>query len=281
MPLFGSWVSVVIELLWWCDVILTVLCSFGVPMLMFHIHELSLESMTAVWLMPVVPTVVCAASGGVVAPFLHPSHAVAVIVVSYMLWGINTGLAFMIMALYFHRLSFRGLPNAEVIVSAFLPLGPLGQGAYGIIELAKASKLVLWKQVQVPGMEQAGNTILAISVLVAIMMWGLGLWWLVHGVTSVLIRAIAGGLRFNMGFWGFIFPLGVYTAATIALAEILPSSFLSWLAVIFIILLVLLWLGVAAGTARGAINRELFNAPCLEKGPIQDPCYSTAVASRS
>ena len=37
------------------------------------------------------------------------------------------GLSFAVMALYFHRLAVFSLPNAEVIVSAFLPLGPLGQ----------------------------------------------------------------------------------------------------------------------------------------------------------
>ena len=37
------------------------------------------------------------------------------------------GLSFVVMALYFHRLAVFSLPNAEVIVSAFLPLGPLGQ----------------------------------------------------------------------------------------------------------------------------------------------------------
>jgi tellurite resistance protein TehA-like permease len=127
---------------------------------MMHIHDhASLESMTAVWLLPIVPTVVAAASGGFVAPLLAPSTALIVIVVSwlpcmacccsltrmqmasacscsaghtpedavlqvsYMLWGIGMALSLIVMATYFHRLTVHNLPVSEAIVSAFLPLG--------------------------------------------------------------------------------------------------------------------------------------------------------------
>ena len=52
------------------------------------------------------------------------------------------GLSFFVLALYFHRLAVHSLPNAEVIVSAFLPLGPLGQGAFGIMQLAAVGRSV-------------------------------------------------------------------------------------------------------------------------------------------
>lgn len=56
--------------------------------------------------------------------------------------GIGMGLSFFVLALYFHRLTVHSLPNAEVIMSAFLPLGPLGQGAYGIMQLAAVGRSV-------------------------------------------------------------------------------------------------------------------------------------------
>ena len=68
-------------------------------------------------------------------------------------------------------------------------------------------------------------------------------------------------------FGGFIFPLGVYTAAIIAIAEAVDSSALSWLAVVFIIVLVCLWFYVAAGTVANSLNRKLFVAPCMTPGP--------------
>ena len=81
-PRFGSWVATLVFTLWWIDVALTVASSFAIPLLMFHIHELALETMTAVWLLPIVPCVGASASGGVVATILTPSWAIGVILVS-------------------------------------------------------------------------------------------------------------------------------------------------------------------------------------------------------
>lgn len=73
----------------------------------------------------------------------------------------------------------------------------------------------------------ASDVIFVGSTLVGLVLWGFGLWWLVHGIYSVTARRIQGHLSFNMGFWGFIFPLGVFTTATIALHNAIPSQFLA------------------------------------------------------
>ena len=262
VPRYGAWARVVAETLWWIDVVLSVMTSFGVPFLMFQLHNLSLEKMTGAWLLPVVPTVVAAASGGLLATVLQSEHAVTVIVVSYILWGIGMGTSFLIMALYFHRLTIHHLPDAEVVVSAFLPLGPLGQGTFGLIQLSQAGK-VSFEETGFLGQSAASQIIFVISTIVGIMLWGFGCWWLVHGIYSVLTRSFYGRLKFNMGFWGFIFPLGVFTSATIALAKALPSAFFGMLSMVFIACLVLLYIGVALGTLFGTFNRSLLVAPCL------------------
>ncbi len=268
-PRYGTWVPVLVYILWWIDVALTVLSSFAIPLLMFHIHELALETMTAVWLLPVVPCVVASASGGLVATILAPQAAIGVILVSYMLWGVGMGLALVVLTLYFHRLAVHNLPTAEVIVSAFLPLGPLGQGAYAIMQLGKVGKQV-FPAVQFAGEQIAGTDVFVMSVVIGCVMEGFGFWWLVHGISCVTIRFLSNGLTFNMGFWGFIFPLGVFTSATIALAEAIPSVLLSWVAVVFVVLLVLVWCAVVYGTVRNAINGMLFVAPCLNTGPTKE-----------
>lgn len=48
---------------------------------------------------------------------------------------------------------------------------------------------------------QAGEVVFVVSTLVGLMLWGIGFWWLVHGVTCVAARFFFGGLKFNMGFW--------------------------------------------------------------------------------
>lgn len=99
---------------------------------MMHMPEVQLSSMTAVWLLPIVSCVVAAASGAIVADVLaDPQHALWTIIVSYVLWGIGIPMALMVMVIYFQRLTLHKLPPKAMIVSVFLPLGPLGQGGFG------------------------------------------------------------------------------------------------------------------------------------------------------
>ena len=204
VPRYGEWAKVIAQALWRIDVVLSVMTSFGVPFFMFQLHNLSLDKMTGAWLLPVVPTVVAAASGGLLATVLPPGPAVNVAVVSYVLWGIGMGTSFMIMALYFHRLTIHHLPDAEVVVSAFLPLGPLGQGAFGLIQLSQAGK-ISYRDTGFLGQSAASETIFDISTIFGIMLWSFGLWWLVHGVYSVLARSVYGQMKYGL--------LGIYISA--------------------------------------------------------------------
>jgi len=269
VPAYGQWAVDTAWILWWIDVVLSVMSCFIVPGFMFHVHPHSLEKMTAAFLLPIVPCVVAAASGAVVATVLSPSNAQITVFISYTLWGVGMGLSFLVMAMYVHRLLIHKLPTREVIVSAFLPLGPLGQGAYGIMEMAQAGKLVAFTQTNFTTVSTSPDTIIVISTLFGLLIWGFGLWWLVHGIVAVLIRTLDGGIHFNMGFWGFIFPLGVYTAATISLSVLIPSSFFSYLSVIFVIALSILFVFVAMGTVYGVYAGTMLVAPCLSdlRGP--------------
>ena len=95
-------------------------------------NETHLSSMTAVWLLPIVSCIVAASSGALVAEVLpDPQYALWTVLASYVLWGIGVPLALMVMGIYLQRLTLHKLPPKAVIVSVFLPLGPLGQGGYG------------------------------------------------------------------------------------------------------------------------------------------------------
>ena len=272
VPKFGQWAVDVSWALWWVDVLLTLLSVSVVPLLMFQVHVLTLDTMTGAWLLPIVPAVVCAASGGLVAGVLTVGRSQITLLVSYVLWGLGMSLSFLVMALYFHRLAVHNLPNSEVIVSAFLPLGPCGQGVFGIIQMAKVGKKI-FMDTDLAGFSNSGDVIFIVSVIVGLMIWGLGLWWLVHGMACVIIRMFSTRLHFNMGFWGFIFPLGVFIAGTISLGEALSSAFFSYLSIAFLVLLALLYVAVAFYTALGAYNRTLLVAPCMsDLGECSSSC---------
>src|SRR5271170_5857358 len=155
-----------------------------------HIHSSpSLQTMTAVWLLPVVSTIVAAASGGIIAGVLpNHQHALWTLITSYILWGTGVPLAMVILVMYFHRLTVHHLPPREVIVSVFLPLGPLGQGGFGIMQLGRVARDVF---PMIPGVlggalkRSPGDMLYVLGFGVALVMWGYGLVWLFFALASV------------------------------------------------------------------------------------------------
>ena len=95
-------------------------------------NKTELSEMTALWLLPIVTTVVAAATGGIVAEVLdNPQHALWTMMASYAIWGIGVPWSMMVLVIYFQRLALHKLPPKEILVSMFLPIGPCGQGGYG------------------------------------------------------------------------------------------------------------------------------------------------------
>lgn len=218
--------------------------------------------MTAAWLLPIVATIVSAASGAVVSTELaksNPQHALVTIIVSYVLWGCGLPLALMVMVVYFQRLTLVALPPREVIVSVFLPLGPLGQGAFGIMSLGKQAMELFPRTHTVPLVPIAGEIAYAVGLFLGLIMWGFGLVWLFFALASIA----RSRFPFNIGWWGFTFPLGVFAVATTTLAQELPSLFFKVLGTIFSLTVTLLWVVVVVGTVKRSITGELFKAPCL------------------
>jgi len=183
-------------------------------------HQTRHEKMTAAWLLPIVSCIVAASSGGVVASVLPNSgHALITVVTSYVLWGMGIPLALVVLTMYFHRLAIHKLPPSEVIVSVFLPLGPMGQGGYGIMQLGKVAAEIFPKTKTLHPM--AGEIVYVMGWTIAIVLWGFGLVWLFFAVASIA----RSRFPFNMGWWGFTFPIGVFTMATISIGQELPSAF--------------------------------------------------------
>ncbi|KAF1996748.1 C4-dicarboxylate transporter/malic acid transport protein [Amniculicola lignicola CBS 123094] len=245
--------------MWWLDVVVSVVICFGLPFQMMTKHRVAHETMTAVWLLPVVSTIVAAASGAVVADCLpDPRFSLWTILTSYVLWGTGVPIAFVIMTIYFHRLTVHKLPPQAVIASVFLPLGPMGQGGYGIMELGAQAKRIF------PDLgtlhPAAGEILYVQGWLIAIIMWGFGLLWFFLAVASIS----RSKFPFNMGWWGFTFPLGTFAMSTLTMAQELPSQFFKILGTIFGTCVILLWFVVMAGTVKNILYGQLFEAPCLK-----------------
>ncbi|KIV79964.1 hypothetical protein PV11_07502 [Exophiala sideris] len=260
VPAWGPWATTLAWTLWWIDVVIAVASCMWLPFVIMHLHESELSKMTAAWLLPIVATIVAAASGGIVAEVLpNPQHQVWTIVTSYVLWGTGFPLAMVVLTMYFHRLTIHRLPPREVIVSVFLPLGPLGQGSFALMQLGKVCAQVFPKTENFG--PDSGKVIFSFSIVVALAIWGYGLVWLFFALASIT----RSKFPFNMGWWGFTFPIGVFAVSTCTLAKEIPSLFFKVLGTIVSVAVVLLWLMVALETFRGAVAGNIFFAPCVSQ----------------
>ena len=257
VPAWGPHAATLAWTLWWIDVVIAAATCMYLPFVIMYVHDTKLESMTAAWLLPIVSTIVAAASGGIVAEVLpNPQHALWTLITSYILWGTGVPLAMVVLVMYFHRLTVYRLPPREVIVSVFLPLGPLGQGGFAIMQLGKVARQIFpTTHSLIPG---AGDTLYTVGFGLAVIMWGYGLVWLFFALASISRTKFP----FNMGWWGFTFPLGVFAVSTVTIAKELPSLFFKVLGTIFSLSVLLLWIVVSARTMRGAIAGTLLFAPC-------------------
>lgn len=272
-PYWGPWATTLAWILWMLDSVasfaVTVSLSF---ILISQTHLQSLDRITAAQLLPIAATIVASGTGAEVAHALihytsppRPDAALGTLLTSYIMWGMATPFALVTLVIYYQRLAVHKLPPREIIVSSFLPLGPLGMGGYTIMYLGAQARDILPLVPPFLSHVTTGSDILYIlGIFIALIMWAFGTVWFVYALAAIYS---CGSFPFNMGWWGFTFPLGVFAVSTIQLGVEFPSLFFRVLGTVFSVMVILLWTVVFVGTVRGAWKGHLFYAPCLKNLP--------------
>ncbi|WPH02542.1 Hypothetical protein R9X50_00540700 [Acrodontium crateriforme] len=251
--------------LWWIDAVISVATCWYLPFIVMSVHNARLEMMTAAWLLPIVAPIVASATGGIVAGVIPDPHkALITLIVSYVLWGTALPLAMCVLVIYFLRLTTCQLPPAAAVVSTFLPLGPLGQGGFAIMQLGKVAQTVFRETNTLSTVTSinAGDFFYLAGIFVALVLFGFGLVWFFFALATI---TYASKFPFNMGWWGFTFPLGVFTVCTVTLGKELSSAFFRVLGTIFSVAVALLWIMVSVRTIQKLLVGDILVAPCLRE----------------
>jgi C4-dicarboxylate transporter/malic acid transport protein len=259
IPHIGAVATQIALVLWWVDVVLAAGVGLLVPYLMFTRQQHSIESMTAVWLLPVVPAEVAAASGGLLVQHIaDPVLAAHLLFGCYLLWAFSLPLALGILVILFLRLVLHKLPKREMAVSSWLALGPLGTGSLALMVLGRDAPAILGAV----GMGNIGAAAQGIGVIGGLILWGYGAWWLIMAA-AITLSYVKEGLPFNLGWWGFTFPLGVFTLATLTLGVQTGVDLFAVLGGAMTLALLGFWITVAVRTISGGYRGNLFHSPCL------------------
>lgn len=259
LPRWGSAVLPLAELLWWLDVAMSLACGVLIPFLMFTRQEHRIDQMTAVWLLPLVACEVAAVSGGLLAPHLAESHSqFSVLITSYVLWAMSVPVAFSVLTILLLRMALHKLPHESMAASSWLALGPISTGAFGLLVLGADSPVVFTAN----GLSGVGEIASGLGLLGGVILWGVGVWWCLMALL-ITARYLRDGIPFNLGWWGFTFPLGVFALTTLKLGAVLDLAFFSVLGCALVAALAVLWLVIMKRTVRGAYRGELFVSPCI------------------
>lgn len=249
------------------------------------------ETVAATWLLPIVSSVVAAASGGVVASAIMPfssSLAASTIIVSYVIWGTGVPLACFIMALWIYRTAIGGVPAPAALPSVFLPLGPCGQGSFGIILLGRTvrhlahlhgtSLTIKISNDTAASMMNIADAIYAGGLITGLVLWGLGLCWylLAFAIISNHLfkknnRNFFHHSKFSVGLWALTFPIGVFATSTTILASELDSPAFRVIGAFLSAQVALHWVYVTILTLYKVGNGTIFVAPEVVKYDGQIP----------
>ncbi|KAL7930203.1 voltage-dependent anion channel [Trichoderma chlorosporum] len=263
VPAWGHWAITLAWTLWWIDIAISIVICYYIPFVAMHTHDVKLTTLSATCLLPIAAPIVASAVGGIVAGALdNEQHALWTLITSYFLWGTAMPLSLTCLVIFYQRLLMHNLPPLEAIVSMFLPVAPLGQGGFAIMQLGKVAAEIFPRTGTLEKMgTHSGEILYATGWLIGFLMWANGLAWIFFALASISRQKFP----FNIGWWGFTFPLGVWSAATIAFGQEMPSRFFNVLGTIASVIVTLLWIMVAIGTIWKIVDGKIFMAPDFEQ----------------
>lgn len=187
--------------------------------------------------------------------------------------SLGTGMSFLVLGIYLWRLMSCQLPARDVIVTTFVPVGPMGMSAYAWISLAVALARTVSKSgflFHEPGEPVPTDAsraavvemIVWIGVIGALFLLGVATFFLVEAIISVTVRVPKS---FNVGLWSFVFPVGVYANAWCKLGTQLRNDGMKIYGIIWVVATAGLWIFCATLTTYKAVwQGNLFYAPGLQ-----------------
>lgn len=231
---------------WLTGVVLAVLLAVTIPLLNFISREVKIEQINPAWFMPPVSLIVIPVSGAKLIPYWPDSWQQLLLVFNYISWSSGFFLFLFLGAICLFRFfCCPPLPGA-LAPTAWINLGPIGVGTIALYNLGSASTPFL------------GHQVLPVINLLALLIWGFGLWWLICAVSLTIYYLREGSLHFSLAWWAFTFPLGAYTVATHLIASSINSSAIDLYGFFCFLILLAIWLLVMVRTIIGLSKMEFF-----------------------
>jgi tellurite resistance protein TehA-like permease len=231
--------------LWALTIVLWAGLSYTIlPALMEAEAKPELEKgLSGVWLLIVVGTQSVCVLGCLVAPHL-PTEFVGPGLFAALAFWLAGGMLYMwLIALIFFRIMFRPLTPADLTPPYWINMGAMAISTLAGVNLAAAG----------------GDLVAGLLPFVkglTLMFWATATWWLPLLLMLGAWRHVRQRypLTYDHGYWGAVFPLGMYSVCTFRMAREFDLAYLIPLSEVFACVALAAWAATAAGLARRLIG---------------------------
>lgn len=146
-------------------------------------------------------------------------------------WLISIVLYFIIVTLIMNRLAFFPVSPPDISPSYWIDTGAAAITALAGLTLSGSVKDLVNYQQYLP-----------VINLLSLLMWSAATFWLPLLFILEIWRHFKSGFKYVPDYWSLVFPLGMYTVATLKVASAFQMPFLNSVAHVFIILAITAWL---------------------------------------
>ncbi|HJZ60166.1 MAG TPA: tellurite resistance/C4-dicarboxylate transporter family protein [Gemmataceae bacterium] len=229
-----------VALVLWAGLSYTIL-----PGLIESEHKPELEKgLSGVWLLTVVATQAVCVLGCLVIPHLPGPATGPGLFAVLCFWLVGGMLYLWLIALIFYRVMFRPLAPADLTPPYWINMGAVAISTLGGVSLVAAA----------PGSGLLVDLLPFLKGL-TLMFWATATWWLpLLLMLGVWRHGVKGyPLTYDHGYWGAVFPLGMYAVCTFRLAREFGLPFLTPIGDVFAWVALAAWAATAVGLARRLI----------------------------
>jgi tellurite resistance protein TehA-like permease len=232
--------------LWYFGIVLWAILTYGIiTILTVKDTKPGLaEGINGGWLLPVVAAQSVAVLGAQLSGGFALAHQPSVLLFCLIVWLGGGMLYIWIISLIFYRYTFFTLSPSDLAPPYWINMGAVAISTLaGTMLLASAARSPLLTEL-VPFIK--GLTLL---------FWSTATWWVpmlvMLGVWRHIYRRFP--LRYDPLLWGAVFPLGMYTACTYRLTQVMHAELLARIPIAFVYIALAAWLLTLIGLLRHLI----------------------------
>lgn len=250
IPASGPWLPVALRVCFWIYAALAISSSVMQYTMVFKGAKLKIKSMSPLWIFPIFPTLLTGVLASTIAPSQPPSQRLPILVAGVTYLGLGFSVAFILYALYLHRLTQEGFPAPPMRPGMFIAVGPPGFTATGLIGLSRSIPDDYAYFARFPA---ASQILKVLALWVGIWLWALAFWFFAFSFIALVMGVARKRIRFSLAWWAIVFPNTAFTIATCLIGEELDSDGIKGVASAMTILIVIAWFVVLASHIRAVI----------------------------